>query len=331
MLFFPVGCAPVGRTVGLRVAHHRLAAVSLLFVLIGLPAGCQVPEGPSPVVDLDAGRTASTAPDDGAADETISSGAGVDGGGAADSDATVVDVAPDQAEGTDGPPDVGGDVGSDTGPAVACKQESALSGPLLVYAGGPNFGSGAAVGVCGYPNKQLPAGRFFGAVDTALFAGAAACGACVHLQNADGTITADVQIIDQVNPALPTTGHVLSVDRAVHDMFATGGSDPVVQYRFVPCGVSGNIQVQFDTNTVSGSSLLIMNHRNPLADVEIETATGWKPLIRTPFNRWVIPFIISGSSNNVRFADTSQRSVDAVALPFSAGLQDSGVQLPPCL
>ncbi|HEX3697873.1 MAG TPA: hypothetical protein VH374_21040 [Polyangia bacterium] len=272
---------------------------------------------------------------------------GRDTTGDVDADASAVvdqsadEAAPDAGAATDAivaPDTVATDSGGTDGvttdatpPGETCRTEPVYTGPMLIFAGGPNFGAGDGVGLCGYPNDKLPKGKFFGAVDTALFANAQTCGACMRLENADATVTAEVQIIDLVDPLLPLAdGHVLSVDKAVSDLFGAGGN-PVVKYRVVPCDVSGNIQVQLDSTTIQGSSVLVMNQRTVVSAVQIQTVDGWRALTRTPFNRWAVPFAISGKSNTIRFTDTSERSVDAPAVPFVDGLQDTGVQLPPCL
>ncbi|HXI59738.1 MAG TPA: hypothetical protein VNO55_26910 [Polyangia bacterium] len=243
-------------------------------------------------------------------------------------------VVPDAAaaEITSPSPGDGGPSNVDTGPApAACRKEPIYQGPVLSFSGGPNFGDGKGVGLCGFPNDKLPKGHFFGAVDTALFKDSQACGACVHVENADGTITADVQIIDLVDPVLSIgEKHVVTIDAAAHDRFSVTGN-PDVKFHFVPCDVTGNVAVQFDATTTEGSSLLVMNHRTALADVQIQTSGGaWKKLMRTHFNRWNIPGKISGTANSLRFIDTSDRSVDAADVPFVALLQDVGVQLPGC-
>jgi hypothetical protein len=240
--------------------------------------------------------------------------------------------APDGAPEITGPaPGDGGPSNVDTGPGpAACRTEPVYQGPVLSFSGGPNFGDGKGVGLCGFPNDKLPKGHFFGAVDTALFKDSQACGACVHVENADGTISADVQIIDLVDPVLSIGDkHVVTIDAAAHDRFSVTGN-PDVKFHFVPCDVTGNVAVQFDATTVQGSSLLVMNHRTALADVQIQTAEGWKKLMRTRFNHWNIPGKISGTANSLRFIDTSDRMVDAIDVPFVGALQDVRVQLPVC-
>jgi hypothetical protein len=275
---------------------------------------------------------------DASADDGAASGAMPDATADAMANAETA-VAPDAAAAettdpapSDGGPSDGGPSNVDTGPAPpACRKEPVYQGPVLSFSGGPNFGDGKGVGLCGFPNDRLPKGHFFGAVDTALFKDSQACGACVHVENADGTITADVQIIDLVDPILSIGDkHVVTIDAAVHDRFSITGN-PEVKFRFVPCDVTGNVAVQFDATTTEGSSLLVMNHRTALADVQIQTAGGWKKLMRTRFNRWNIPGKISGTANSLRFTDTSDRTVDAADVPFVGALQDVGVQLPSCL
>ena len=226
-----------------------------------------------------------------------------------------------------------GGASSDGAPAAPpCPAETPYTGLLFGYSGGPNFGTGLAIGQCGFPNDKLPAGHFYGALDSPLFAQAAACGACVRIESMDGKLTADIQIIDRVDPIDPrqsAAGHVISADAAVHVMFGHG-DNPNVRFRFVPCDVSGNIQVQFDARTVVRSSLMVMSYRTALGGVQVATAAGWRALGRTPFNRWSIPFAVSGLKNSLRFLDGAGRAVDAADIPFVAALQETGAQFPPC-
>jgi expansin len=255
------------------------------------------------------------------------------GFGGAGSDGGATGPAPDGDAVDKGVTVQDGGAGTDGAPAVPlCAAETPYTGLLFGYAGGPNFGNGRALGQCGFPNDKLPAAHFYGALDSALFAQAAACGACVRIESMDGKLTADIQIIDRVDPTDPrqrAVGHLISADAAVHTMFG-GGGNPNVRFRFVPCDVSGNIQVQFDANTVMGSSVMVMSYRTALGGVQVATAAGWRALGRTPFNRWSIPFAVSGVKNSLRFLDRAGRSVDAAEIPFVAALQDTGAQFPPC-
>ncbi|HVR64337.1 MAG TPA: hypothetical protein VMU50_20695 [Polyangia bacterium] len=266
-----------------------------------------------PAIDAEAGKGG-----DSAGDAVAGGGGGGDGGSAV--------PAPDKNDGG------GGGVVQDGGgapPAAPCPSEPSYTGVLYGFAGGPNFGIGRAIGQCGFPNDKLPAGRFYGAVDTPIYAQAAACGACVRIESMDGKLSADVQIIDRVDPLGGAGGHVISADAAVHVMFGHG-DNPQVRFHFVPCNVSGNIQVQFDATTIFGSSLMVMNHRNALAGVQVATAGGWRALVRAPFNRWPIPFTINGVKNSLRFLDGAGQSVDAADVPFAAGLEETTAQFPSC-
>jgi hypothetical protein len=215
-------------------------------------------------------------------------------------------------------------------PGTICAAEKIHDGVMFGFAGGPNYGDGSGVGLCGYPNALLPRGRFFGAVDGGLFGSSAACGACVRIQSADGSVKVEIQIIDLVDPMLPGGLSVISADVAAQRMFSPGGN-PQVKFAFVPCSIDGNIQAAFDTTTTTNSSLLVMNHRTALADVQMMGAGRWRSLRRTRFNRWAIPFTINGLTNAMRFVDVYGRMIDAQAIPFAAALQDTGTQFLPCL
>jgi hypothetical protein len=214
-------------------------------------------------------------------------------------------------------------------PGTMCAAEKVHDGLMFAFAGGPNYGDGKGVGLCGYPNALLPRGRFFGAVDSALFGNTAACGSCVRIENAAGSVKVEVQIIDLVDPMLPGGPPVVSADLAVQRMFSPAGNPPV-KFAFVPCSTEGNLQTAFDTTTTTNSSLLVMNHRTSLADVQMMSAGGWRSLGRTRFNRWAIPFTIDSKANALRFVDVYGRKIDLAAVPFASTLQDTGAQFPPC-
>jgi hypothetical protein len=169
-----------------------------------------------------------------------------------------------------------------------------------------------------------------GAVDSGLFGNTAACGACVRIENATGSVKVEIQIIDLVDPMLPGGPSIVSADLAVQRMFSPAGN-PTVKFAFVPCSIDGNIQAAFDTTTTTNSSLLVMNHRTALADVQMMGASGWRSLGRTRFNRWAIPFTINGQTNPMRFVDVYGRMIDVPAVPFADNLQDTGAQFLPCL
>lgn len=282
--------------------------------------------GPSRgAIDAAASPIAGDTGPSGAGGATVSGGSGGGGGGGTTTGSGGDTLAPDGGIGS------GGAIASDGGSGgdeTTCQNQPTYTAPLIIFAGGPNFGSGAAVGLCGFPNDKLPKDRFYGALDGALFAQAQACGACVRIESMDGKVTADVQIIDRVDPLLPLGGHFVSADAEVHGRFP--GNNPDVRFHFVPCDVQGNIQVQFDATTTTGSSLLVMNQRTALTGVQVSTTAGWKPLARTLFNRWPIPFAINDKKNGLRFIDTNGRMVDAPDISFTGELQDSHAQFPAC-
>lgn len=151
-------------------------------------------------------------------------------------------------------------------------------------------------------NVTALGGNYFGAMNTADYDGAAACGACVELSATNGATTRSVvlTIVDECpigsNP-LCTTGHIdLSVDAyaalqlpAGH--WGNGTAQPTgnVSWKYVDCPVSGNVQFRLKENNASWNEVIVLNHRMPIDTVQVHVGGNWVDAIRQSYNFWTPP------------------------------------------
>ncbi len=165
---------------------------------------------------------------------------------------------------------------------------------------------------------QTPTGSggYFGAMNTADYAGSAACGACAEV-TADNGKSVTITIVDQCpidsNP-LCIPGHIdLSVDAYNELGLPTGyygkGAQGKVGWKFVPCPSSGDIELRLKEPTNSFWNMVIVeNHQYPIALVEVETDRGWLKASREAFNFWLPPGGNMGTGQ-VRVTDINGNSV----------------------
>jgi len=229
-------------------------------------------------------------------------------------DAATLDASPDQAAG----PMCGAD------PSVAVP----LSGTAFRFGSGPGSGAPGAKGMCGFLNSQLPGGMYYGAVETALYSTAARCGACMRVRT--GSVSVEVQVIDVLQPLSGAHGATISVDPSAQMMLSPAGGNPDVQFSFVPCSVTGNIQIAF-LGTLN-PSVVVMNHRNQLQAVQLITATMTLNLSRQAYNAWTPPpgFIFGGGTVSLMLTDTFGNSVRVANVAVTTAQTDTGQQFPLC-
>lgn len=239
---------------------------------------------------------------------------GNEGDAAGGGDAAPLDGSPDQAAG----PVCGAD------PSVAVP----LSGTAFRFGSGPGSGAPSAKGMCSFLNSQLPGGMYYGAVETALYSSAARCGACMRVRT--GSVTVEVQVIDVLQPLPSAHGATISVDPAAQMMLSPAGGNPDVQFSFVPCSVTGNIQIAF--LGALNPSVVVMNHRNQLQAVQLVTATMTLNLSRQAYNAWTPPqgFIFGGGTVSLVLTDTFGNSVRVANVAVTTAQTDTGQQFPLC-
>ena len=178
---------------------------------------------------------------------------------------------------------------------------------------------------CSYPSP--PANDLFVALSPSEYDGAAACGGYLTVTGPDGSVT--VQVIDQCPDC--AAGHIDLSEPAFAELAPLGAGLINVHYQYLADPpLPGPITMEVK----SGSSqywlaLLADNTGNPLASVQVETASGgWISLARASYNYWIAQSGAGAGPFTVRLTDTEghQVTVRNVALDPGA-VQSTGVYM----
>ena len=178
---------------------------------------------------------------------------------------------------------------------------------------------------CSYPTP--PANDLFVALSPSEYDGAAACGGFMSVTGPDGSVT--VQVIDQCPDC--AAGHIDLSEPAFAELAPLGAGLINVHYQYLTDPpLPGPVTMEVK----SGSSqywlaLLADNTGNPLASVQVQTASGgWVSLARASYNYWIAQSGAGTGPFTVRLRDTegNQVTVHNVALDPGA-VQSTGVYM----
>jgi expansin len=178
---------------------------------------------------------------------------------------------------------------------------------------------------CSYPSP--PANNFFVALSPSEYDSAAACGGYLTVTGPDGSVTA--QVIDQCPEC--ATGHIDLSEPAFAKLAPLSAGLINVHYQHL---ADPTLPGPVTMEVKSGSSqywlaLLPGNTGNPLASVQVETASGgWISLARANYNYWIAQSGAGSGPFTVRLTDTqgNQVTVHDVALDPGA-VQSTGVYM----
>ena len=279
-----------------------------------------------------------SAPADDATTNDSPSGTTSSGASTASSNASTSAGDAEAGEGDDGVGTQGDDSGSaetdattdsgvdDPPPPVVCIDEPTVDGQATWYE------LATPLVNCSYETNTLP--QYYGALNTAQYADAAACGACARVTGPDGTI--DVQIVDQcpidTNP-ICYEGHI---DLSPPAFDAIG--NPVdgiipISWHWVPCDVVGPIQYLFkDGSNAFWTAVQIRNHRYAIASVEHRgDDDAWHALARTDYNYFVAEDGMGPGPYELRVTDVYGHQVtdDGIALLIATPIEGAA-QLDAC-
>ncbi len=209
-------------------------------------------------------------------------------------------------------------------------------GDPLCYDAAPVTGSAATFGArlaaarC-YPELAMPGGIGQIAVRPEVFAGGlASCGACLELTGAAGTRVALV-VEDCVG-----CGGGVDFDLDAETFEAVTGAEEgriEIEARAVPCPVTGNLRWASSEGTNPYFvQLFALDHRHPLAAVQLRVAGAFVPLARSTFNAWEWT---SGGETveppyTLRVTDVFGHVVDDTVDVAANGVGVGAVQLPVC-
>jgi expansin (peptidoglycan-binding protein) len=221
--------------------------------------------------------------------------------------------------------------------SVSAMSLSAMSGAERSLAGQSSAGqtgtvSGAATHYvltslpnCSYPSP--PANDRFVALSPSEYDGAAACGGYLTVTGPDGSVT--VQVIDQCPEC--AAGHIDLSEPAFAELAPLSAGLINVHYQFL---ADPRLPGPITMEVKSGSSqywlaLLADNTGNPLASVQVETASGgWLSLARANYNYWVAQSGAGTGPFTVRLTDVEGNSVTVHDVALDPGaVQSTGVSM----
>lgn len=227
-------------------------------------------------------------------------------------------------------------IGQFAGGQTACRTSSSAMSSSAMSLSAMSESSGTVSGIathyvltglpnCSYPSP--PADDLFVALPPPEYDGAAACGGYMTITGPDGTVT--VQVIDQCPDC--AAGHIDLSEPAFAKLAPLGAGLINVRYQHLADPVlPGPITMEVK----SGSSqywlaLLADNTGNPLASVQVETASGgWISLARASYNYWIAPSGAGSGPFTVRLTDTEGNQVTVRSIALDPGaVQSTGVYM----
>ncbi len=183
----------------------------------------------------------------------------------------------------------------------------------------------SGTGNCSYPSR--PADGLFVAMSPSEYNGAAACGGYIQVSGPDGSVRAEV--IDQCPPC--AAGHIDLSEAAFARIAPLSAGLVSVTYQAV---IDPPLQAPVELRVQEGSSpywlaLLAINTGNPVASVQVETASGdWLDLARANYNCWIASSGAGAGPFTVRLTDTAGHQVTVRDVALDPGtVQDTGVPM----
>jgi expansin (peptidoglycan-binding protein) len=180
----------------------------------------------------------------------------------------------------------------------------------------------SGTGNCSYPSP--PADGLYVALSPSEYDGAAACGGYVEVSGPDGSVRAEV--IDQCPPC--AAGHIDLSEAAFSRIAPLSAGLVSVTYRSVadpPLSAPESLRVK-EGSSPYWLALLAMNTGNPLALVQVETASGsWRDFVRADYNYWLASSGAGPGPFTVRLTDTVGHQITVHGVTLDPGvIQDTG-------
>ena len=212
-------------------------------------------------------------------------------------------------------------IGQVTGGRACASAVSAVSGAGAV-AGTATHYVLSGTGNCSYPSP--PADGLYVALSPSEYNGAAACGGYDEVSGPDGSVRAEV--IDQCPPC--AAGHIDLSEAAFSRIAPLSAGLVSVTYSAVadpPLSAPVSLRVK-EGSSPYWLALLAMNTGNPLALVQVETASGsWRDLVRADYNYWLASSGAGPGPFTVRLTDTVGHQITVHDVTLDPGvIQDTG-------
>jgi expansin (peptidoglycan-binding protein) len=177
----------------------------------------------------------------------------------------------------------------------------------------------------------------FGAINLAVYDGAAACGACVELTPINGGQPTTITVADSCNPGIDNntpcqnTAHIdLSRNAFQRLTNSNTGNLGGVSWRYVPCTGVDNVQfVLKEPANAYWNEFLVTNHKYPIVRAEVLMEDGrWVDAERQDYNYWHPPEGMDGGdmgTYRVRVTDINGAIIEE-QLELAAGPQGGNGQ-----
>lgn len=181
-------------------------------------------------------------------------------------------------------------------------------------------------------------GEFFGAMNTADYNMAAACGACVEVSRQDTGQKVVITIVDQCPIATNdkcVSGHI-DLSQAAFAQVANVGDGYIgnragkgqITWKYVPCPTNDDVSFKLkEPDNEFWNEVLVQSHRAPIEKVEVRVNGTWVEATRMEYNYWAPPGNDFGTPPfRVRATDVHGNFVEA-NLEMQPGDIDTGFQL----
>jgi expansin (peptidoglycan-binding protein) len=181
-------------------------------------------------------------------------------------------------------------------------------------------------------------GEFFGAMNTADYNTAAACGACVEVSRQDTGQKVVITIVDQCPIATNNkcvSGHI-DLSQAAFSQVGNVGDGYIgnragkgqISWKYVPCPTSTDVSFKLkEPDNEFWNEVLVQSHRAPIQSVEVRVDGTWVQATRMEYNYWAPPENDFGTPPfRVRATDIHGNFVEA-NLEMQPGDIDTGFQL----
>jgi expansin (peptidoglycan-binding protein) len=217
-------------------------------------------------------------------------------------------------------------IGQITGGQAACAAELSLTAETGTVTGIATHYVLEGLPNCSYPTP--PANGLFVALSPSEYDSAAACGGYMTVTGPSGS-SVTVQVVDQCPEC--ATGHIDLSEPAFAELAPLGAGLINVHYQYLADPpLPGPVTMEVK----SGSSqywlaLLADNTGNPLASVQVETASGgWLSLARASYNYWIASSGAGSGPFTVRLTDIEGHMVTVRNIALDPGaVQSTGTYM----
>lgn len=148
-----------------------------------------------------------------------------------------------------------------------------------------------------------------------------ACGAYLSVRGPSGT-SITVRVVDQC-PECPVGALDLSA-QAFAKLAAPSAGRINVTWKLSSPGMSGPIAVRYKTgSTRYWCAVQVLNHRNPIAALDLQTSTGWKSLPRQDYN-YFLSESGTGCGGSIRVTDIYGQRITLTGITIKPDVVQQG-------